>query len=157
MIDPYLLETMNWSSWRTCTKMKHISKLFLIEILYNFPEPLDNVVRGRVWRFISCINFPIINIDERNSIKNHFHLIRLKNRKKLSRNYFIHPFLNGIYWLLYHIHGHHLNAHIHIEEFVLIIDLGILPIFHQLYFLNGCPCILIDHEISLQIFYIFRF
>ena len=70
------------------TEVQHPAKFFLIEPIHNFPEPPYTLMRIRVWLLILCMIMPVLNIDEGDSIDQHFQLEWLKYLQIFGREHF---------------------------------------------------------------------
>ena len=141
---------MNRCPWWPCAEMQEVGKLFLIKIFHSLPKPFYYFMVLRIWSFVFSMSFPVLYINERNSIKQHFHFIRFKYRQVFSWNYTIYSFFYEPDRSRNHISCHHLYAAIK-EEFTTYQRKGICfslwreclfhlqpVIFLQLYVL--CPC-----------------
>lgn len=85
----HFFKPMNGRTRRSCTKMKKIGKFLLIKRLQLAPKPINNRVFGSENSFVLSIIPPIFNVNVRDSIQEHFHLIGLKYTYKILRHYFI--------------------------------------------------------------------
>ena len=70
----------------SCAEMQDVGELVLVKFFHNWPEPLNNLVILRIRLLVYCMNSPVIQINKRDSVENHFDLVRLKDFQE-SRRY----------------------------------------------------------------------
>lgn len=70
---------MQGSPRRTSAKFKQPGELLLIKGLDYFPKPLNDFVSDIELPFVVSIGLPILDVYVGNSVKQHFHFIRLKH------------------------------------------------------------------------------
>jgi hypothetical protein len=88
---------MDRSAGGSSAKLEKISELLLIESVHNLPKPLNYFVTFIVFSLVFGIQFPILDVNVRNSINEHFDFKRLKDSYQLFRYNFIKPFSDAIY------------------------------------------------------------